>query len=54
VALAQNWLASGMPPAVREQVAKFIAESPADPKQRLRRLRRAAVTLMQSPEYQLC
>jgi uncharacterized protein (DUF1800 family) len=53
-ALAQNWLASGAPPAVREQVAKFIAESPADPKQRLRRLRRAAVTLMQSPEYQLC
>lgn len=32
----------------------FLAAGPDDEKQRLRRLRRAAVTLMQSPDYQLC
>lgn len=40
--------------AIRTHLQQFIASGPADPRQRLRRLRRAAVTLMQSPEYQLC
>ena len=39
---------------VRESLQQFIATGPTDPRQRLRRLRRAAVTVMQSPEYQLC
>jgi uncharacterized protein (DUF1800 family) len=38
----------------REQIAQFIATGGKDERQRLRRLRRAAVTLMQSPDYQLC
>jgi hypothetical protein len=39
---------------VRENLQQFIASGPPDPRQRLRRLRRAAVTVMQTPEYQLC
>ncbi|MGH7945303.1 MAG: DUF1800 domain-containing protein [Opitutaceae bacterium] len=37
-----------------ENLQQFIATGPSDQRQRLRRLRRAVVTLMQSPEYQLC
>jgi hypothetical protein len=37
-----------------DSLARFIAAAPKDPKQRLQRLRRAVVTVMQSPEYQLC
>ena len=32
----------------------FLETGPADEKQRLRRVRRATVTLLQAPEYQLC
>ena len=39
---------------IREKLQQFIASAGSDEKQRLRRLRRAAVTLVQSPEYQLC
>jgi uncharacterized protein (DUF1800 family) len=35
-------------------VQQFIAAAPPDPKQRLRRIQRAAVAVLQSPEYQLC
>jgi uncharacterized protein (DUF1800 family) len=37
-----------------DSVQQFIAAVGPDEKKRLPRLRRAAVTLMQSPEYQLC
>lgn len=35
-------------------VQRFIGAAPPDPKQRLRRIQRAAVAVLQSPEYQLC
>jgi hypothetical protein len=48
-------LLPGTPGAeIREKLQQFIASGGSDEKQRVRRLRRAAVTLMQSPEYQLC
>ena len=39
---------------LRSDLRQFLADSPPDEAQRLRRVRRAAVTLLQSPEYQLC
>jgi uncharacterized protein (DUF1800 family) len=48
-------LLAGTPAAeVRQNLEQYLASGPADPKQRLRRVRRAAATVMQSPEYQLC
>lgn len=41
-------------PALHENLSAFIASSAANDTQHLRRVRRAAVTLLQSPEYQLC
>lgn len=38
----------------RDTVRQFLAPDHADDVQKLRRLRRATVTLLQSPEYQLC
>lgn len=53
-ALCTTLLARTVEPPVRESLREFVATGPADEKQRSRRIRRAAVTLMQSPEYQLC
>lgn len=52
--LVTNLLPGTPATAVRENLQQFIASGPPDPRQRLRRLRRAAFTVMQSPEYQLC
>jgi uncharacterized protein (DUF1800 family) len=52
--LTRDLLPGPAAPAIGENLRQFIAASGADEKQRLRRMRRAAVTLMQSPEYQLC
>lgn len=41
-------------PGLHENLSAFIASSAANDAQHLRRVRRAAVTLLQSPEYQLC
>jgi uncharacterized protein (DUF1800 family) len=52
--LLANFLALPVAPPFRENVRKFLAAETPDPAQRVRLLRRAAVTLLQSPEYQLC
>ena len=39
---------------IRENLQHFIADGGTDERKRVQRLRRAAVTLVQSPEYQLC
>jgi len=52
--LTSNLLPGATAAKVRENVEQFIAAGSGDSRQRLRRLRRAAATLMQSPEYQLC
>jgi uncharacterized protein (DUF1800 family) len=51
--LTRNLLPDGAPSAVRENLQRFIDES-TGPRPRLNRIRRAAATLMQSPDYQLC
>ncbi len=40
--------------SLRQNLAQFIAAGPPAEAERLRRVRRAAVTLLQSPDYQLC
>ena len=40
-------------PAFRASLSQFITAGGTEP-ERLRRLRRATMTLLQSPEYQLC
>jgi uncharacterized protein (DUF1800 family) len=52
--LSANLLPGTSAPELNEPIAQFITGAGNEEKQRLRRLRRAAVTLMQSPEYQLC
>lgn len=52
--LVEDFLTGTPATEVRESLQQFIASGPPEPRQRLRRLRRAAVTVMQSPEYQLC
>lgn len=52
--LVENFLAVPVAPAFRDSVGQFIAGAGPEPAQRQRRVRRAAVTLLQSPEYQLC
>ncbi len=52
--LLANFLALPAAPPFRDSVRKFLAADHADGPQKLRRLRRATVTLLQSPEYQLC
>ena len=52
--LAANYLAVPVGPGFRDTVRQFLAPEHADTPQKLQRLRRAAVTLLQSPEYQLC
>jgi uncharacterized protein (DUF1800 family) len=55
---ADKLLAAFLPgsaaPALRDSVRRFIADGPSDNFQRLRRVRRATLTLLQSPGYQLC
>lgn len=50
--MTRDLLPDGASAAVRENLQLFIAA--ANDRQRLSRIRRAALTLMQSPEYQLC
>ena len=52
--LAETYLATKLAPDFRAALREFLAAGGADEKQRLRRVRRAAVTLLQAPEYQLC
>jgi hypothetical protein len=52
--LLANYLALPASADFRGTVRQFLAPEHADTPQKLRRLRRAAVTLLQSPEYQLC
>jgi len=52
--LLANFLALPAAPQFREAVRQFLASDRADETQQARRLRRAVVTLLQSPEYQLC
>lgn len=53
--LAESLLSVPPAPAFTATLAGFIAGPPAaGPGERLRRLRRAAVALLESPEYQLC
>lgn len=52
--LLANFLALPAAPPFRDSVRKFLAADPAQGTPTLRRLRRATVTLLQSPEYQLC
>lgn len=52
--LIADFLAVPTSPEFHGDVQQFLAAAGADPVQRQRRTRRAAVTLLQSPEYQLC
>jgi uncharacterized protein (DUF1800 family) len=52
--LLASFLALPAAPPFRDSVRRFLAADHADGPQKLRRLRRATVTLLQSPEYQLC
>lgn len=52
--LVNDFLAVPVAPEFQDGVRQFLASAGADESQRLRRTRRAAVTLLQSPEYQLC
>lgn len=52
--LLANFLALPVAPEFREGVRQFLATDRTDESQQMRRLRRAFVALLQSPEYQLC
>jgi uncharacterized protein (DUF1800 family) len=52
--LARDFLPVSVPANFSASLATFLASDASDEKQRVRRLRRAAVTLLQAPEYQLC
>lgn len=52
--LLTNFLALPAAPPFRDSVRQFLAPDHGDKPPTPRRLRRAAVTLLQSPEYQLC
>ncbi len=52
--LLDSFLALPAAKPFHEQIRQFLATDDADGIHRLRRLRRATVTLLQSPEYQLC
>jgi len=41
-------------PAMQAALGRFIAAGPANTPERLRRVRRALITLLDTPEYQLC
>ncbi|MDB6169344.1 MAG: hypothetical protein JWM88_2208 [Verrucomicrobia bacterium] len=52
--LAANFLALPASAEFRAHVRTFLGDDHVDPARRRQRLRRAAVILLQSPEYQLC
>jgi uncharacterized protein (DUF1800 family) len=52
--LVTDFIAVSVAPDFKTDVQQFIAASTPDPAQRWRRLQRATVALLQSPEYQLC
>ncbi len=52
--LVTSFLPMPTSPEFRGDIEQFIATGEHDPKQRLHVLRRAAATVLQSPEYQLC
>ncbi len=52
--LLSNFLAVPVSPGFRDWVRQFLLPGTKDESQHLRRLRRAAAVLMESPEYQLC
>lgn len=52
--LVRSFLPGAPSGSVTDSLAQFIATAPAGERSRLQRLRRAVVTVMQSPEYQLC
>ena len=52
--LASTLLSETTRSGLRENLQEFISTGGSDVRQRVRRIRRAAATLMQSPEYQLC
>ncbi|MSU25491.1 MAG: DUF1800 domain-containing protein [Opitutus sp.] len=52
--LLDRLLGQPVAPELRESVRQFLASAGGDGLQRTRRVRRAAVTVLQSPAYQLC
>lgn len=52
--LAADFIAVPVPPDFRADVQQFIAAAGQETGQRWRRVQRAAIALLQSPEYQLC
>jgi len=52
--LAGGLLSTPADASFREALRNFIASAGANPREQQRRLRRALITLLESPEYQLC
>ncbi len=52
--LVRDFLPVPVAPGLDSNLKTFLETGPANEKQRLRRVRRATVTLLQAPEYQLC
>ena len=52
--LVTRFLAAELAPEFRDNVRDYLNAAATDTPGRLRRVRRAAVTLLQAPEYQLC
>jgi uncharacterized protein (DUF1800 family) len=52
--LVADFIALPTTPEFHHSVQQFLSDPTGDEAQKLRRLRRAAVILLQSPEYQLC
>lgn len=52
--LVNDFIPVAVAPEFTGGVQQFIGSAPSDPKQRLRRIQRAAIAVLQSPEYQLC
>lgn len=54
VELIRRFVGESVAPEFTANVQQFIATAHQEPTQRLRRLKRATVALLQSPEYQVC
>jgi uncharacterized protein (DUF1800 family) len=52
--LVENFISASADDLLQQNLAQFIATGPATPTERRRRVRRATVALLQSPDYQLC
>ena len=52
--LTKDFIAVPVAPDFTASLHRFISAPTPDPRQRLRRVQRAAVAVLQSPEYQLC